>query len=144
MLYMPLLHAEDAALQAKSVELFEALYEDAKAKGAGTLSILQRFHVISIRHKQVYKPVRMPSSKTTSVAVNSLFVVVFFYRPWSSLAAFPSATDTSGARAPRQRRRTWPADPSLPLQCGTHARTRVSCGAVLNNVSRVVLVRRKR
>lgn len=52
MLYMPLLHAEDAALQAKSVELFEALYEDAKAKGTGTLSILQRFHVISIRHKQ--------------------------------------------------------------------------------------------
>ncbi|ELR21117.1 Bacterial protein of unknown function (DUF924) [Acanthamoeba castellanii str. Neff] len=48
MLYMPLLHAEDAALQAKSVELFEALYEDAKAKGAGTLSILQRFHAVEL------------------------------------------------------------------------------------------------
>jgi uncharacterized protein (DUF924 family) len=53
MLYMPLLHAEDAALQAKSVELFEALYDDARSKSAGTLSILQRFHGISIRHKQV-------------------------------------------------------------------------------------------
>jgi len=69
MLYMPLLHAEDAALQAKSVELFEALYEGAKAKGAGTLSILQRFHVISIRHKQVRSRLHQrpsPSSSSSS------------------------------------------------------------------------------
>jgi uncharacterized protein (DUF924 family) len=62
MLYMPLLHAEDAALQAKSVELFEALYDDARSKSAGTLSILQRFHGISIRHKQVERIPPLPPS----------------------------------------------------------------------------------
>jgi len=53
MLFMPLLHAESAELQQRSLESFQGLWEEAKSKSLGSVLILERFHKIAIRHKDV-------------------------------------------------------------------------------------------
>jgi len=50
MLYMPLLHAEDAQLQAKSQEMFNQLYLHTKASCPGFLQIAERFTKIAQIH----------------------------------------------------------------------------------------------
>jgi uncharacterized protein (DUF924 family) len=53
MLYMPLLHAEDADMQKKSVEKFTELHEWAKANSRGLMQLSERFVTIAHRHEKV-------------------------------------------------------------------------------------------